>query len=651
MSHLVQKNVPRGIKNRAVWHLPFLYKWWYNFSHWELTDVAGENKKGGKKKMFTGNLTPQEVNALIAGLKAVSDGKTLIHAVMTAVAASINHKSIADWVTTLQNNHPDKRRPGAKKDAVFANITNTKAAKTAAINGLYGLAPGVISIPATMEKIAAQWTTTAQVAWAVACLYGKRPASLDVFTMDLMSIVAGKEMVKDAAKEVGKQIADVGADALRAAFSGSALQKQLCVSIGGKLTKVGAVGAVFGAAKDALGLLGPVMAIKDAIDGAQEITKVAREARAYYYKFPKPEGTYIWGVFGAALDFKRDGSVGVRPYRGYDQYKKVQEIPVWVTLGAGDYVVDNDSITITFGKVSWKESNWNGSPPSSSGRMNYIDVEKKLSNKVVKGRITGDELLNLDISSDGSGGDWVRVDPVPPICTINYNANGGTPVPASRALNSGSPYPLPSVAKPGYVFNGWFTEPNGGNKIEPSMKVTDHCTLYAVWQLKNITVTLNAAGGSVPSPSSKIITFGSAYGALPYISRDKFSFVGWFNSRGEQVGNSTTLTDPNNHTLTARWTAIPQAPAPKPAPAPAPAPKPAPAPTPVCTVTFHRNGAPCNAIPQKTGAYNSRISLPSPPTWPGHTFVGWNTSGHGTGTAFTGTIPNTPALAVYAIWK
>jgi len=90
--------------------------------------------------MFTGNLTPQEITAITAGIKA---------------------------------------------------------AKTAVINGLYGLLPGVMSITGTLEKIAAQWTTTAQVAWAVACLYGKKSANLDSFTVDLMSIVAGKEMVKD----------------------------------------------------------------------------------------------------------------------------------------------------------------------------------------------------------------------------------------------------------------------------------------------------------------------------------------------------------------------------------------------------------------------------------------------------------------------
>jgi len=257
--------------------------------------------------------------------------------------------------------------------------------------------------------------------------------------------------------------------------------------------------------------------------------------------------------------------------------------------------VDNDSnITITFNEVSWKHSNWNDSPPSSNGKMNYIDVEKKLSKQVLKGRITGEELLDLGISGTGSVGDWMRVDPAPVSCVVGYQANGGTPVPAAR-------------------------------------------------QLKNITVTLNAACGSVPSPSSKIIPFGSAYGPLPYSSRDKFTFVGWFNARGEQIGTSTPVNDPNNHTLTARWTAIPQA-------APAPA-KPAPAPTATCTVTFHRNGAPIEAIPQKTAACNSRISLHTPPKWSGKTFVGWNTSGNGTGTAFTVSIPNTSALAVYAIWK
>jgi len=66
--------------------------------------------------MFTGNLTPQEITAITAGIKAANDGKTLIHALMTGIAASINHKAIADWVVSLQNNHPDKRRTGAMDD-------------------------------------------------------------------------------------------------------------------------------------------------------------------------------------------------------------------------------------------------------------------------------------------------------------------------------------------------------------------------------------------------------------------------------------------------------------------------------------------------------------------------------------------------------
>jgi uncharacterized repeat protein (TIGR02543 family) len=174
--------------------------------------------------------------------------------------------------------------------------------------------------------------------------------------------------------------------------------------------------------------------------------------------------------------------------------------------------------------------------------------------------------------------------------------------------------------------------------------VTDHCTLYARWTVKNIRVSFNAAGGT-PTPPFRDIPFGSAYGGLPSVSRDKFTFGGWFNSRGEQVNNGTAVTDPNNHTLSARWTAIPQA-----APPPVP-PKPAPAPTAKCVITFHRNGAPCNAIPQITAACNSRISLPSPPTWPGHTFAGWNTNDKGSGSAFTGSVPNSSTFAVWAVWK
>jgi len=33
MSHVAHKNEPCGIKNRAIWHLPFLNKYCYNYSH------------------------------------------------------------------------------------------------------------------------------------------------------------------------------------------------------------------------------------------------------------------------------------------------------------------------------------------------------------------------------------------------------------------------------------------------------------------------------------------------------------------------------------------------------------------------------------------------------------------------------------------
>jgi len=47
MSHVVQKSEPCGIKKRAIWHLPFLYKRWYNFSQ-----VKNAMEKFEMKKTF-----------------------------------------------------------------------------------------------------------------------------------------------------------------------------------------------------------------------------------------------------------------------------------------------------------------------------------------------------------------------------------------------------------------------------------------------------------------------------------------------------------------------------------------------------------------------------------------------------------------------
>ena len=83
-------------------------------------------------------------------------------------------------------------------------------------------------------------------------------------------------------------------------------------------------------------------------------------------------------------------------------------------------------------------------------------------------------------------------------------------------------------------------------------------TLYAQWTANTYTVTFDANGGSTPVPTSKVVTYGAAYGTLATTSRTGYTFNGWFTaaSGGTQVTNVTIVNTAGNHTLFAQWTAV-----------------------------------------------------------------------------------------------
>jgi uncharacterized repeat protein (TIGR02543 family) len=85
----------------------------------------------------------------------------------------------------------------------------------------------------------------------------------------------------------------------------------------------------------------------------------------------------------------------------------------------------------------------------------------------------------------------------------------------------------------------------------------DH-TLYAQWTANTYTVTFDPNGGSTPVPTSKVVTYGSAYGTLATTSRTGYTFNGWFTaaSGGTQVTAATVVTTAADHTLYAQWTAL-----------------------------------------------------------------------------------------------
>lgn len=73
----------------------------------------------------------------------------------------------------------------------------------------------------------------------------------------------------------------------------------------------------------------------------------------------------------------------------------------------------------------------------------------------------------------------------PATYTVTFNANGGAVGTASKTVTSGQPYGvLPTPARDGYSFTGWYTAASGGTLVtaNTTVSLTWNQTLYAQWK-------------------------------------------------------------------------------------------------------------------------------------------------------------------------
>ena len=141
--------------------------------------------------------------------------------------------------------------------------------------------------------------------------------------------------------------------------------------------------------------------------------------------------------------------------------------------------------------------------------------------------------------------------------TVKFDANGGSVSTASKSVTYNGTYgELPTPTRAGYDFKGWYTAKTNGTKVSSSDKfsLTKDQTLYAIWQAKTYTVTLNANGGSV-SPTTKKVTYDQSYGDLPTPTRSGYNFKGWYTATtgGTKVVSTDVYKTDKAQTLYARW--------------------------------------------------------------------------------------------------
>lgn len=130
------------------------------------------------------------------------------------------------------------------------------------------------------------------------------------------------------------------------------------------------------------------------------------------------------------------------------------------------------------------------------------------------------------------------------------------------------------------------------------------------------------------NPSSKIVTFGKAYGTLAVPSRTGYDFVGWFTSRsgGTQITSATIVNNANTHTLYARWNQKKY------------------------TLYFNANGGSVSPSNRSITYGSTYGSLPTP-SKTGYDFAGWYTSASGGSKVSSSTKMGAGNVKLYAHWS
>ena len=197
--------------------------------------------------------------------------------------------------------------------------------------------------------------------------------------------------------------------------------------------------------------------------------------------------------------------------------------------------------------------------------------------------------------------------------TITFDTDGGSSI-ASITQDYGTALTLPTPAKEGYGFGGWYTDLNCTKQFTASAMPAENTTLYAKWNIGEYTLTFDTDGGSAIAPVSQ--KYGTAVTAPADPTREGYTFAGW--------DQTIPVTMPaRSMTIKAKWTVNKY------------------------TITFDTDGG--NAVASITQDYGTVLTLPTP-TKDGYGFGGWYTDQNCTKRFTANTMPagNT---TLYAKWN
>lgn len=140
--------------------------------------------------------------------------------------------------------------------------------------------------------------------------------------------------------------------------------------------------------------------------------------------------------------------------------------------------------------------------------------------------------------------------------TFNLGYDGAS-APVVKSVASGQPVSAPdSPTREGYVFQGWFTAPTGGEKYVFDKAVNGDLQLYAQWKEAvtcKVSFNLNYPGADTVFHEEDVVA-GNTCPPMADPKRNDFIFDGWFTEKTDGEKFDFTVPIMENVVLYAHWT-------------------------------------------------------------------------------------------------
>lgn len=115
---------------------------------------------------------------------------------------------------------------------------------------------------------------------------------------------------------------------------------------------------------------------------------------------------------------------------------------------------------------------------------------------------------------------------------------------------------LPVPVWDGYTFDGWYTQKEGGSRVNDhaTYNATVNLTLYAHWSPKTYQLIFNPNGGSCSTKSTSHV-FDTVIGQMPVPTRKGYTFAGWYSKAegGNPIRDTMRYNAPFDVTVYAHW--------------------------------------------------------------------------------------------------